>query len=132
VAPKTLKRWLIALAVVYLLFPRDLLVDFTGVGLIDDLLFAALLFWFYRRQVGKAPARERQQDPETPASASSFDPHQVLGVPASASADEVRSAYKARMSEYHPDKVAHLGQEMQELAHRKTLEIQQAYQKLRR
>jgi DnaJ-domain-containing protein 1 len=36
------------------------------------------------------------------------------------------------MHEYHPDKVAHLGKELQQLAHRKALEIQQAYQQLRK
>jgi len=30
------------------------------------------------------------------------------------------------MAEYHPDKVAHLGKELQELAHQKVLEIQRA------
>jgi DnaJ-domain-containing protein 1 len=34
------------------------------------------------------------------------------------------------MTEYHPDKVTHLGKELQELAHRKVLEIQRAYQQL--
>ncbi len=36
------------------------------------------------------------------------------------------------MNEYHPDKVAHLGEDLQKLAHRKSLEIQQTYQQLRR
>jgi hypothetical protein len=31
------------------------------------------------------------------------------------------------MSRYHPDHVAHLGDELQTVAHRKTLEIQRAY-----
>ncbi len=35
------------------------------------------------------------------------------------------------MKEYHPDKVAHLGEELQELAHKKSLDIQRAYQQLR-
>jgi DnaJ-domain-containing protein 1 len=35
------------------------------------------------------------------------------------------------MQEYHPDKVSHLGEELQEVAHRKTLEIQRAYERLR-
>jgi Flp pilus assembly protein TadD len=61
-----------------------------------------------------------------------FDPYEVLGIPASASAEAIQSAYKARMKEYHPDKVAHLGEELQELAHRKALEIQQAYRQLRK
>lgn len=35
------------------------------------------------------------------------------------------------MNEYHPDKVAHLGEDLQKLAHQKALEIQRAYQQLR-
>jgi DnaJ like chaperone protein len=36
------------------------------------------------------------------------------------------------MHEYHPDKVAHLGEELQKVAHRKAVEIQQAYEQLRK
>ena len=48
--PKKLKRWLILVAVLYLLFPRDLIPDFfgRGLGLIDDLLLAGLLVHLYR------------------------------------------------------------------------------------
>ena len=44
--PRKLKRWLIFVAVVYLLFPRDLLHDYLGrgLGLIDD-----VLLYFYGR-----------------------------------------------------------------------------------
>ncbi len=44
--------------------------------------------------------------------------------------ETIQTAYKARMNEYHPDKVAHLGEDLQKLAHRKALEIQRAYQQL--
>jgi DnaJ-domain-containing protein 1 len=60
------------------------------------------------------------------------DPYSVLGIPRTASDGEIQAAYRARMREYHPDKVAHLGEELQKLAHRKSQEIQRAYQKLRR
>ena len=140
--PRTLKKWLIAIAVVYLVFPRDLVFDFVGrgLGLIDDLLLIALLVWFYRRHLRGTAARETRESegPErkdgAPSAASEpvFDPYEVLGIPASASAEAIRSAYKARMNEYHPDKVAHLGDELQQLAHLKALEIQRAYQQLRR
>jgi DnaJ-domain-containing protein 1 len=36
------------------------------------------------------------------------------------------------MREYHPDKVAHLGEALQKVAHEKSQEIQQAYRALRR
>ena len=58
--PRTLKKWLIAIAVLYLVFPRDLVFDFLGrgLGLIDDLLVIALLVWFYRGHLRVTAARE--------------------------------------------------------------------------
>ena len=143
--PRNLKTWLILIAVLYLVFPRDLIPDFLGggLGLIDDLSLMALLTYFYRRYLQQAAARtagetggRAQREGSTRARAESprgpLDPYEILGVSASASKEEIDSAYKARMKEYHPDKVAHLGEDLQKLAHRKALEIQQAYQQLRR
>jgi len=59
-----------------------------------------------------------------------FDPFAVLGVPHDATQDAIHAAYRREMSNYHPDKVAHLGTELQEFAQRKALEINRAYQKL--
>jgi DnaJ like chaperone protein len=145
VDPRTLKKWLIAIAVLYLVFPRDLVFDFLGrgLGLIDDLLVIALMFWFYRGHLRRTAVREtresegpgrkeRSSRAQPAASEPAFDPYEVLGIPASASAEAIQSAYKARMKEYHPDKVAHLGEELQDLAHRKALEIEQAYRQLRK
>ena len=52
----------------------------------------------------------------------------VLELPAEASLDEIREAYRRRMSQYHPDKVASLGRELRELAEAKSKEISVAYQ----
>ena len=141
--PASLKKWLIVVAVVYLVFPRDLIPDFLGRGLGfgDDLLLIAALVYFYRRQLrefaaraagegGGADRQERSRRGQTAASEAAFDPYAVLRIPASASPEAIRAAYKARMKEYHPDKVAMLGEELQELAHRKSLEIQRAYRQL--
>lgn len=42
--------------------------------------------------------------------------------------DEIRRSYKTLMSQYHPDKVAELGDELKRLAERKSKEINSAYQ----
>jgi uncharacterized membrane protein YkvA (DUF1232 family) len=148
---KTLRWWLIAIALLYLIMPRDLVFDFfgRGLGLIDDGLLAALLYRYYRnRQLaqvaqGSGGGQQKQQHdqansagsgrPRAPrASPKTDDPYEILGIPASATVDEIQAAYRARMREYHPDKVAHLGEGLQKLAHKKAQEIQQAYQKLKR
>ncbi len=141
VEPKHLKNWLIIIALLYLMFPRDLVPDFfgRGLGLIDDLSLMAALTYFYRRQLRdfaartageSAQARGKTHRKKAKQSERAFDPYQILGIPASSSQETIRSAYRSRMKEYHPDKVAHLGEELQELAHRKVLEIQEAYQQL--
>jgi DnaJ-class molecular chaperone len=103
----------------------------------------ALLTYFYRNRLRKYTARateesgerderERSSSAEAEAPESSFDPYQILGIDSSASGEEIQAAYRTRMHEYHPDKVAHLGEELQKVAHRKAVEIQQAYEQLRK
>lgn len=53
--------------------------------------------------------------------------HETLGVPSHATVDEIHSAYRSLISQYHPDKVANLGAELRELADRKSKEITSAY-----
>lgn len=52
----------------------------------------------------------------------------VLEVSTSASIDEIRVAYKQRIREYHPDKVAALGAEIRAVAERRSREINAAYE----
>ncbi len=143
--PRNLKKWLIIIALLYLVFPRDLIPDFVGggLGLIDDLSLIALLTYFYRNRLreytgratqenGGQDQRKRSSRAQAESSESSFDPYEVLGIDSSASGEEIQAAYKARMHEYHPDKVAHLGEELQKVAHRKTVEIQRAHEQLRK
>ena len=144
--PGTLMKWLILGAVAYFLLPFDLIPDFLGIpGRIDDVAMMALLVWVYRNHVRQhaaagagresagrsADARSGQGSPAQPKRARAFDAYEVLGVTRSASRDEIQAAYRARMQEYHPDKVAHLGEELQKLAHEKSQEIQRAYRQLR-
>ena len=55
------------------------------------------------------------------------DPWEVLEIEPGASSEKIQAAYKAQLLKYHPDRVSHLGDEFQQLAHRKTLAIRQAY-----
>jgi DnaJ-domain-containing protein 1 len=63
---------------------------------------------------------------------SKLDPYAVLGLKANATKEEIRAAYRDLMTKYHPDKVAHLGVEFQEIAKTKALELNRAYQMLHR
>jgi len=58
------------------------------------------------------------------------DPYEILGVTPDASPEEIQTAYRAAAQQYHPDKVAHLGDELQALAQKKFVEIQEAYNTL--
>jgi len=136
----------------YLVSPLDLFPDVIPyIGRLDDLAALVAIYWLTQR-VQARPARYdstagtqagRQQEPagatgqqEEPAATaegtSAIDPWQVLQVAPGASAEEIQAAYKTLMLKYHPDRVAHLGGEFQELAHRKTLEIQRAYAMVKR
>lgn len=58
------------------------------------------------------------------------DPYEVLGVPASATDEEVKKAYRALSRKYHPD--ANVNNPNKAQAEEKFKEIQQAYQKIMR
>jgi DnaJ-domain-containing protein 1 len=53
--------------------------------------------------------------------------HLVLQVERSATLEQVKDAYRRRMLEYHPDKVARLGLDLRMLAEKKSKEINAAF-----
>ncbi|MBQ4854802.1 J domain-containing protein [Rhodanobacter sp. B2A1Ga4] len=53
--------------------------------------------------------------------------YQVLGVAESASLDDIERAYRQQISQYHPDKVARLGEDLRQLAEQRSREINAAY-----
>lgn len=55
------------------------------------------------------------------------DPWAVLGVPPGTAKDEAKKAFRALITQYHPDKVSHLGPEFRELADKRTREILEAW-----
>jgi hypothetical protein len=79
-----------------------------------------------RQKETKGNRRDAGKDAEGRA----LDPHVVLGVAKGASRVQIRTAYRELIKLYHPDHVARLGQELKDLAHRKTQEINWAYETL--
>jgi DnaJ-domain-containing protein 1 len=61
-----------------------------------------------------------------------FNPYVVLGVRRNASQDEIKRAHREMMAKYHPDKVSYLGDEFQEMAKAKAVDINRARDELLR
>lgn len=59
------------------------------------------------------------------------EPHVVLGVPRSASADAIRKAYRELVKKHHPDKVTDRSAAVRKAAHQRILEIRRAYDALK-
>ncbi|MFO7911964.1 MAG: DnaJ domain-containing protein [Desulfotignum sp.] len=57
--------------------------------------------------------------------------HEILGVAKDASWKEIQAAYKQLAKKYHPDKLSHLGKEFSDLAAKRFLEIQKAFETLK-
>ncbi len=56
----------------------------------------------------------------------------ILGLGNSTGITEIKTAYKIKIKEYHPDKVDTLGEEIKSLAKKRTQEINKAYELLLR
>ncbi|MFO8112668.1 MAG: DnaJ domain-containing protein [Desulfosalsimonadaceae bacterium] len=151
----------ITLGILYVLNPYDLLPSFIPViGWIDDIAVTALMIYymkygrlpdFINRFFGRTPGagqgradggyrhansgqeQYRQQDTGRSSYGGSHakSPYEILGVSPGASQKEIHSAYRNLAQQYHPDKVSHLGEDLQEAARRKFVEIQAAYDRLK-
>lgn len=157
-----MRAWLyiliIVVVILYVVNPYDIIPDFLPItGWLDDTLLLGLLFYFLRkgRRLIIANALRRMMNPfgkrgpqgrDDPGDTSGLhgdspggtqasgakSPHDILGVAPGATRDEIQAAYRRAVHAYHPDKVSHLGPELQELAKKKFVEIQDAYQKITR
>jgi len=65
--------------------------------------------------------------PAAPAPPAS-DPYAVLGVSVTSSDEDVEQAWRRKMSEYHPDRVANAADEIRALAETRAREINSAYE----
>lgn len=117
------------LGAVYLISPIDVLPDFLGVfGRIDDLVVLALIAWRLLASSAPPPVEEAAV---AAAATGPRDPWAVFDLTPGASAEEIDARYRKLCSLYHPDKVNHLGPELQRTAHEQMLAIQAAYAALK-
>jgi hypothetical protein len=151
---RRLPPWLLlVLCVLYVLSPVDLLPDVLGLpGRFDDLLVAlGTLYYLYThskkipgagrsRRAGAANEGRRGQEERREYKDSSsgraarepYDPYSVLEVNRGEDLEGIRSRYKEKLLQYHPDRVQHLGKEFQDMAELRTKEITEAYQRILR
>ena len=74
----------------------------------------------------KPPTNTAPPSPPAP------DPYAVLGVGVSSSDEELEQAWRRRMSEYHPDRVANAADEIRALAETRAREINSAYETIQK
>jgi DnaJ-domain-containing protein 1 len=131
----------ILLGIIYILSPYDLIPDFIPVrGWIDDLIVLILMIRYLKRRKRQAVWQDEGESAASGYRENAGDdgptvdrpqsPHEILGVSPHAEREEIRAAYLGLAGRYHPDKVAHLGKEFQEMAEKRFKEIQNAYDRL--
>ena len=135
-------HWLLIGALLYVIFPRDLVPDFlVGWGWLDDLIVLYMLWRYYRRRSqlrqpgnrsdqSRGAANDRQYRATDSDSQDHKDPYTILGIAPGSSKEEIKAAYRRLAAQYHPDKVQHLGKDFQKMAEERFKEIQQAYDEL--
>lgn len=135
--------WII-LALLYFLLPYDIVPGVHPVGWIDDIVVLILLYYYLKRLRGyktggsqffgtyqdQHNTRSSGNDKEGKAEKPPRTPYEILDLPPNATKEAIKEAYRKLANQYHPDKVAHLGKEFQDLAERRFKEIQEAYEKL--
>lgn len=139
---------LIIFAFAYFISPIDIIPDFLipFVGWIDDTLIIGVIIYLLR--YGKLPyfsgkngkyinafinmfnTNKNQSANTKQTNTNKKNPYKILGIRTNATKDEIQAAYRQKVKQYHPDKVSHLGEELQKVANEKFIEIKNAYDHL--
>ena len=137
----------IGLGAAYFILPWDF--DMAGfIGRLDDLAVIAFLYYRYQKikkeqsqpqqdtneqqQTRTEDQRQQSRQKQESTSQQGNDPYVVLGVSREDSLSHIEKRYKELARQYHPDRVNHLGPELQDMAHQKMLAIQEAYEILKK
>jgi len=126
---------LIIILIIYIVSPLDL---FPFV--FDDLIASGLLYYIWNKFKKQKSSRNyysrgrpQANIKNEPYDQMSLDEaHRLLHVSPDASWGEVQKAYKEKMAKSHPDKVSHLSEELQKKAKELTLEINKAFNIIKR
>ena len=132
---------LIIFGIAYFISPIDIIPDFLipYLGWLDDTFIIGIIIYLIR--YGKLPYfknfshlfssfkknSENFTQNNKEKSKIHKSPYEILGIKKNATKKEIQKAYKDKVKQYHPDKVSHLGEELQKIANEKFLEIQDAY-----
>ncbi len=121
--------FLIIILIIYIVSPLDL-----HPLVFDDILASVFLYYIWQKFKGQksysnyTKSKSRANTKRGPVGQGHLDEaYKLLHVSPDASWSEVQKAYKERMTKTHPDKVAHLSEELQEKSKELSLEINNAY-----
>jgi len=124
--------FLIIILIIYIVSPLDL-----HPFVFDDILASGFLYYFWQKFKGQIKQKDysnytngksRANTKREPGDQVCLDEaYRLLHVSPDASLSEVQKAYKERIAKTHPDKVAHLSEELQEKSKELSLEINNAY-----
>lgn len=83
--------------------------------------------WTSNQQSNQNTSQKQEQTYTRQESATNKTWYEILEVNPSASIADIKMAYKRKISMYHPDKVSSMGPEFNEIAQKKSKEINSAY-----
>jgi len=133
---------LVIIALAYLASPIDLIPDLfvPFLGFVDDAFLMGLVIYYlrfsrlpnflYRTRKGTGASTNGQSGYSEPQGSMGKEPHEILEIDKTATKEQIQAAYRNAVKQYHPDKVARLGKELQDLANKKFIEIQEAYKQM--
>jgi DnaJ-domain-containing protein 1 len=136
--PKFFHYFWVIILIIYILSPLDVITP----SILDDLIAAGVLLYLLSRNAGIMKKREsysqnhdhgqRGDSKSPPGSLTLDDSFRILGVSPDTPWEEVKKAYRDKVSKSHPDKVSHLGEELQEKAGEITLKLNAAMNMIRK
>jgi DnaJ-domain-containing protein 1 len=129
--PKLFHYFWIIILIIYILSPLDAVTP----SILDDLIASGVLLYMLYKNGGMKKRRgyaQRGNAKSPPDSLTLEEAYRFLGVSPDTPLENVEKAYREKISKSHPDKVSHLGEELQEKASEVTLNLNAAMNIIRK